>query len=108
MSRLLGAPPGYVGSEEEGRLTAAVRNTPFSILLFDEIEKAHQQIFDIFLPILEEGRLKDSRGKGSEFPELHHHLHVERGRRVLEQVRDGPESAGDVGRPPQALPARVH
>ncbi len=62
ISRLIGAPPGYVGSDQEGVLTAAVRNTPFSILLFDEIEKAHRRIFDIFLPIFEEGRLKDSRG----------------------------------------------
>lgn len=63
VSRLIGAPPGYVGSEEEGRLTGAVQNTPFSIVLFDEIEKAHPQIFDVFLPILDEGRLRDSRGK---------------------------------------------
>ena len=62
VARLIGAPPGYVGSEEEGQLTGAVRNMPFSILLFDEIEKAHPRIFDIFLPIFEEGRLKDSRG----------------------------------------------
>ncbi|HRK35052.1 MAG TPA: ATP-dependent Clp protease ATP-binding subunit, partial [Candidatus Hydrogenedentes bacterium] len=67
VSRLLGAPPGYVGSEEEGRLTQAVRNAPFSILLFDEIEKAHRRIFDIFLPILDEGRLKDSRGRDVNF-----------------------------------------
>jgi ATP-dependent Clp protease ATP-binding subunit ClpC len=63
VSRLLGAPPGYVGSEEDGRLTGAVRNNPFSILLFDEIEKAHPRIFDIFLPIFDEGRLKDSRDR---------------------------------------------
>jgi ATP-dependent Clp protease ATP-binding subunit ClpC len=67
VSRLLGAPPGYVGAEEEGRLTGAVRTTPFSILLFDEIEKAHQRIFDIFLPIFDEGRLKDSRGRDASF-----------------------------------------
>ena len=67
VSRLLGAPPGYVGSDEEGRLTGAVRNSPFSILLFDEIEKAHPRIFDIFLPIFEEGRLKDSRGREVSF-----------------------------------------
>jgi len=54
VSRLLGAPPGYVGADEEGRLSAAVRNAPFSILLFDEIEKAHPRIFDIFLPIFDE------------------------------------------------------
>ncbi len=63
VSRLLGAPPGYAGCEEEGRLSAAVRNTPFCILLFDEIEKAHPRIFDIFLPIFDEGRLKDSHGR---------------------------------------------
>lgn len=67
VSRLLGAPPGYVGSDEEGRLSQAVRNAPFSILLFDEIEKAHRRIFDIFLPILDEGRLKDSRGRDLSF-----------------------------------------
>ncbi|MCC6144185.1 MAG: ATP-dependent Clp protease ATP-binding subunit [Candidatus Hydrogenedentes bacterium] len=67
ISRLLGAPPGYVGSDEEGRLTSAVRNAPFSILLFDEIEKAHPRIFDIFLPIFDEGRLKDSRGREVSF-----------------------------------------
>ncbi len=67
VSRLLGAPPGYAGSDEEGRLTAAVRNAPFSILLFDEIEKAHRRIFDIFLPIFDEGRLKDSRGREVSF-----------------------------------------
>lgn len=67
VSRLLGAPPGYKGSDQEGRLTGAVRNTPFSILLFDEIEKAHRRIFDIFLPILDEGRLKDSHGREVSF-----------------------------------------
>jgi len=67
VARLIGAPPGYVGHEEEGRLTAAVRNTPFSILLFDEIEKAHPRIFDLFLPVLDEGRLKDSRGREASF-----------------------------------------
>ncbi|MBI5091665.1 MAG: ATP-dependent Clp protease ATP-binding subunit [Candidatus Hydrogenedentes bacterium] len=67
VSRLLGAPPGYIGSDEEGRLTGAVRNKPFSILLFDEIEKAHPRIFDILLPVFDEGRLKDSRGRDVSF-----------------------------------------
>lgn len=67
VSRLIGAPPGYVGSDEEGRLTAAVRDTPFSILLFDEVEKAHPRIFDLFLPILDEGRLKDAYGRDVSF-----------------------------------------
>ena len=67
VSRLLGAPPGYAGCEEEGRLSAAVRNTPFSLLLFDEIEKAHPRVFDVFLPIFDEGRIKDNRGREISF-----------------------------------------
>ena len=67
VSRLLGSPPGYVGSDEDGRLVAAVKDNPFCILLFDEIEKAHRSIFDIFLPIFDEGRLKDNRGRTVDF-----------------------------------------
>ncbi|NIA12919.1 MAG: AAA domain-containing protein [Nitrospiraceae bacterium] len=67
VSRLLGAPPGYVGHEEEGLLTAAMRTAPFSVLLFDEIEKAHPKVFDIFLPVFDEGRLKDARGRTVSF-----------------------------------------
>ena len=67
IARLIGAPPGYVGHEEEGVLTGAVQNSPFSILLFDEIEKAHTRIFDLFLPIFDEGRLRDSRGREVSF-----------------------------------------
>lgn len=67
VSKLLGAPPGYVGHDEEGRLTSAVRSAPFSIVLFDEIEKAHPRIFDIFLPIFDEGRLRDARGREVSF-----------------------------------------
>ncbi len=63
VSRLIGAPPGYEGHDREGLLTAAVQNTPFSILLFDEIEKAHPRIFDLLLPVLDEGRLKDADGR---------------------------------------------
>lgn len=67
VAKLLGAPPGYAGHEEEGRLTGVVRNQPFSLLLFDEIEKAHPRIYDIFLPIFDEGRLKDTRGRDVNF-----------------------------------------
>ncbi len=63
VSRLIGAPPGYAGHEREGLLTAAVQDTPFSILLFDEIEKAHPRVFDLLLPVLDEGRLKDADGR---------------------------------------------
>ena len=67
--RLLGAPPGYVGYEEGGQLTNAVRNNPFSILLFDEIEKAHPSILDKFLQILEDGRMTDGKGNTVYFTE---------------------------------------
>lgn len=67
VSRLIGAPPGYVGSEEEGLLAGAVRRAPFSVMVFDEIEKAHSRVFDILLPVLDEGRLKDSRGRDVSF-----------------------------------------
>ncbi|NQT00087.1 MAG: AAA family ATPase [Candidatus Omnitrophica bacterium] len=62
-SRLVGAPPGYVGFEEGGQLTEAVRRRPFSIILFDEIEKAHHDVFNILLQILEDGRLTDGKGR---------------------------------------------
>lgn len=61
--RLVGAPPGYVGYEQGGQLTNAVKNRPFSLLLFDEIEKAHPRILDKFLQILEDGRLTDGKGE---------------------------------------------
>ena len=67
--RLLGAPPGYVGYEEGGQLTNAVKNNPFSILLFDEIEKGHGSIFDKFLQILDDGRLTDGKGETVYFSE---------------------------------------
>ncbi|MDR1538041.1 MAG: AAA family ATPase [Clostridiales bacterium] len=67
--KLLGAPPGYVGYEAGGQLTNAVKENPFSILLFDEIEKAHPSIFDIFLQILEDGHMTDGQGNTVYFSE---------------------------------------
>lgn len=67
VSRLVGATPGYVGYEEGGQLTEAVRRKPYSIVLFDEIEKAHHEVFNIMLQILEEGRLTDGRGRKIDF-----------------------------------------
>src|SRR6202012_926001 len=66
-SRLFGAPPGYVGYEEGGQLTEKVRRKPFSVVLFDEVEKAHPDIFNSLLQILEEGRLTDSQGRVVDF-----------------------------------------
>ena len=67
VSRLIGAPPGYVGFEEGGQLTEAVRRRPFRVILFDEIEKAHPDVFNLFLQLLEDGRLTDSRGTTVDF-----------------------------------------
>jgi ATP-dependent Clp protease ATP-binding subunit ClpC len=67
VSRLVGSPPGYVGYEEGGQLTEAVRRKPFSIVLFDEIEKAHPDVFNTLLQILEDGRLTDSQGRSVDF-----------------------------------------
>jgi ATP-dependent Clp protease ATP-binding subunit ClpC len=65
--RLVGSPPGYVGYEEGGQLTEAVRRKPFSVVLFDEIEKAHPDVFNTLLQILEEGRLTDAQGRSVDF-----------------------------------------
>ncbi len=67
VSRLVGAPPGYVGYDEGGQLTEAVRRNPFSIVLFDEIEKAHKDVFNILLQILDDGRITDSTGRVVDF-----------------------------------------
>jgi ATP-dependent Clp protease ATP-binding subunit ClpB len=67
VSRLVGAPPGYVGYDEGGQLTEAVRRRPYSVVLFDEIEKAHQDVFNVLLQIMDDGRLTDSRGRTVDF-----------------------------------------
>jgi ATP-dependent Clp protease ATP-binding subunit ClpC len=67
VSRLVGAPPGYVGYEEAGQLTESVRRRPYSVLLLDEIEKAHPDVFNILLQILDEGRLTDAQGRTVDF-----------------------------------------
>lgn len=67
ISRLIGAPPGYVGYDESGRLTEAVRRKPFSVVLLDEIEKAHPDVFNILLQVLEDGRLTDNKGRVANF-----------------------------------------
>jgi ATP-dependent Clp protease ATP-binding subunit ClpB len=67
VSRLVGAPPGYVGYDEGGQLTEAVRRKPYSVVLLDEIEKAHHDVFNILLQILEDGRLTDSHGRTVNF-----------------------------------------
>jgi ATP-dependent Clp protease ATP-binding subunit ClpB len=67
VARLVGAPPGYVGFEEGGQLTEAVRRRPYSVVLLDEIEKAHTEVFDVLLQILDDGRLTDGQGRTVDF-----------------------------------------
>jgi ATP-dependent Clp protease ATP-binding subunit ClpB len=67
VSRLIGAPPGYVGYEDGGQLTEAVRRKPYSVILFDEIEKAHGDVFNVLLQILDDGRVTDSQGRTVDF-----------------------------------------
>jgi ATP-dependent Clp protease ATP-binding subunit ClpB len=67
VARLVGAPPGYVGYEEGGQLTEAVRRRPYSVVLLDEIEKAHAEVFDVLLQILDDGRLTDGHGRTVDF-----------------------------------------
>jgi ATP-dependent Clp protease ATP-binding subunit ClpB len=67
VSRLVGAPPGYVGFEDGGQLTEAVRRKPYSVLLFDEVEKAHADVFNLLLQVLDDGRLTDGRGRTADF-----------------------------------------
>jgi ATP-dependent Clp protease ATP-binding subunit ClpB len=67
VARLIGAPPGYVGYEEGGQLTELVRRRPYSVLLFDEVEKAHAEVFNIFLQLFDEGRITDSKGRTVDF-----------------------------------------
>src|SRR5438132_3213458 len=67
VARLIGAPPGYIGYEEGGYLTEAVRRRPYSVVLFDEIEKAHPDVFNVLLQILDDGRLTDGKGRTVDF-----------------------------------------
>ena len=67
VSRLVGAPPGYVGYEEGGQLTEAIRRRPYAVILLDEIEKAHGDVFNILLQVLDDGRLTDSQGRTVDF-----------------------------------------
>ncbi|KAJ9549639.1 hypothetical protein OSB04_022182 [Centaurea solstitialis] len=110
ISRLLGAPPGYVGYEESGKLTEAVRRRPYFVVLFDEIEKAHLNVFNILLPLLDEGQVRDAkshRNKSpcnvipvtrSDHPVVEAHLvallnNVKREKEVTQIVNNGPRGS---------------
>lgn len=67
VSKLIGSPPGYVGFQDGGRLTESIRKSPYTLILFDEIEKAHPDVFNIMLQVLEDGRLTDAKGRTVDF-----------------------------------------
>jgi len=67
VSRLIGSPPGYIGHDEGGQLTEAVRRKPYSVILLDEVEKAHRDVFNVLLQVLDDGRLTDSKGRTVDF-----------------------------------------
>ena len=92
VARLVGAPPGYVGYEEGGQLTEAVRRRPYAVLLLDEIEKAHPEVFDVLLQLLDDGRLTDGQGRTVDF------------RNTVVIMTSNIRSRGGAAR---ALPARV-
>ena len=113
VSRLMGAPPGYVGYEEGGQLTEAVRRKPYSVVLFDEIEKAHPDVFNTLLQILDDGRLTDAQGRTVNFRNTVIIMTSNIGSLYLLDglTDDGRDSRGRArardGRAPNPVPARV-
>jgi ATP-dependent Clp protease ATP-binding subunit ClpB len=108
VARLLGAPPGYVGYEEGGQLTEAVRRRPYALLLLDEVEKAHPDVFNVLLQVLDDGRLTDSQGRTVDF---RHTVVVMTSnlasRAILDRAREGQQPDADQAALDQALAARV-
>ena len=88
VARMIGAPPGYVGYEEGGQLTEAVRRRPYSVVLFDEIEKAHTDVFNVLLQILDDGRLTDSKGRTVDFKNTVLIMTSNLGSREIQSVQD--------------------
>ncbi len=101
VSRLVGAPPGYVGYEEGGQLTEAVRRRPYSVVLFDEIEKAHPEVFNVLLQLLDDGRLTDGHGRTVDFRNSPGDHDQQPGERAVAERRPG----GRAGDPGYAQPA---
>merc|ERR1719252_441742 len=89
VSKLIGSPPGYVGHNDGGPLTEAVRRRPYTVVLFDEVEKAHPDVFNMMLQILEDGRLTDSKGRTVDFKNTLIILTSNVGSRVIEKGGGG-------------------
>jgi len=95
VSRLVGAPPGYVGYEEGGQLSEAVRRRPYSVILFDEIEKAHTDVFNVLLQILDDGRLTDGQGRTVDFKNTIIIMTSNLGSEYIQEYLDRPETMSD-------------
>ena len=96
VARLIGSPPGYVGYEEGGQLTEAVRRHPYSVILFDEIEKAHPEVFNILLQILDDGRLTDSKGRTVDFKNTVIIMTSNLGSDLITQYKNDPKKQKEV------------
>ena len=104
VSRLIGSPPGYVGYEEGGQLTEAVRRKPYSVVLFDEIEKAHPDVFNVLLQVLDDGRITDSHGRTVDFKNTIIILTSNLGSDIiLEGITDGGSISEDAKKAVSAL-----
>jgi ATP-dependent Clp protease ATP-binding subunit ClpB len=116
VARLIGAPPGYVGYEEGGQLTELVRRRPYAVLLFDEIEKAHPDVFNIFLQILEDGRLTDGKGRTVDFKNTVIIMTSNIGSHFIHEAMNGVDRAigmtakqeGAVGTLSEGLKRKIH
>ena len=107
VARLIGAPPGYVGYEEGGYLTEAVRRRPYSLLLLDEVEKAHPDVFNVLLQVLEDGRLTDGQGRTVDFRNTVIVMTSNLGSEHIREALDDAERAGDSGAVKAAIQAKV-
>src|SRR5690606_21109454 len=94
VSRLIGAPPGYVGYDEGGQLTEAIRRRPYAVVLFDEIEKAHTEVFNLFLQLLDEGRLTDGHGRTVDFKNTVIIMTSNVGSHLIKEMNE--RNAGDI------------
>src|SRR5262249_50692865 len=93
VARLIGAPPGYVGYEEGGSLTEAVRRPPYQVILFDEVEKAHPDVFNVLLQVLDDGRLTDGQGRTVDFRNTLIVLTSNLGSEILARQAEGEDSS---------------
>jgi ATP-dependent Clp protease ATP-binding subunit ClpB len=108
VARLIGAPPGYVGYEEGGQLTEAIRRRPYAVVLFDEIEKAHVEVFNVFLQILDDGRLTDSKGRVVDFKNTIIIMTSNVGSQYIHEFQSGMRSPGQAEEMRQKVETELH